>query len=84
MPRKPAPESIAFDKAEKAESLANLQSRFEGLDKKLKGLEEEASQAEQGPERDSIKAEIERLKERKVWLKELLEARMKSSEEETD
>ena len=82
--RKPAPESIAFDKADKAESLANLQSRVEGLEKKLKELEEEASQAEKGPERDRVKAEIDRLGEQKAWLKEILETRMKSSKEETD
>ena len=83
-PRKPAPESIAFDKAEKAESLANLQSRFEDLQKKLKELEEEASHAEKGPERDGVKAKIARLEERKTWLKEVLETRMKSSKEEKD
>ncbi len=82
--RKPAPESIAFDKADKAESLANLQSRVESLEKKLKELEEEASQAEKGPERDRVKAEIDRLGERKAWLKEMLEAKMKSSKEETE
>ena len=73
-PRTPAPESIAFDKAEKAES----------LQKKLKELEEKAAEAKKGVERDSIKAEIDRLKEQKDWLKEILEARMKSSKEETD
>lgn len=43
-------------------------SRFEGLEKKLKELEEQASQAEKGSERDGVKAEIDRLEEQKAWI----------------
>jgi len=76
----PKLESLAFDKADMAESLEKLRQWHDSLDEGIKAAEKELGQANMDTERNSLKARIENLKAQKNRLADLIKRRESEQE----
>jgi small conductance mechanosensitive channel len=76
----PKLESMAFDKADLAESLEKLRQWHDSLDEGIKSAEKELGQAVADAERTNLKARIESLKAQKNRLTDLIERRESEQE----
>ena len=77
---KAAPENIVFDKAEQAESLENMQHRFETLGDEINTTKERQKQTDEETILDELKLHKEWLEKRREKLAEII--KKKESEEE--
>jgi small-conductance mechanosensitive channel len=71
------PESLVFDKADRAESIENLKKSLADLDESIGAIEKETKEAT-GPNKDSGRAQIETLKARRDSLAEVIKQRESS------
>ncbi|MFH1894131.1 MAG: mechanosensitive ion channel domain-containing protein [Candidatus Zixiibacteriota bacterium] len=70
------PEAVVFDKAEKAESLANLREMHEQFGKDIEAMKEKVEESKNGEsQRDNLKAELERLELRRSRLADIIKIR---------
>jgi small-conductance mechanosensitive channel len=68
-------ETLAFDKAERAESLESLRRTCEELAGEIKSLKERIKEAEVGAPRESLERELKRLEARRERLSRVIEQR---------
>lgn len=71
----PAPEEVAFDKADEAESIEKLQERYKSLAGEIEAVKERLKQATQDAEKKQLRSEIETLERQRASLGEYLKQR---------
>ncbi|MCP4705141.1 MAG: hypothetical protein GY865_11065, partial [candidate division Zixibacteria bacterium] len=79
---KSTPEKIVFDKAEQAESLENMQRRFETLGDEINTVKERQKQTDEKTKLDELKLQKEWLEKRREFLAEIIKKRENKEKDE--
>ncbi len=72
---KPALEKVVFDKAEQAESIEKLRSKYEETGKEIEQGKENLSAATEPTQREELAASVERLEKKRHALAEIIKRR---------